>query len=88
MQRRAFLQFLSVGLGVASTASTAKALSAMRSLNWRDIDSGAKPEPGVATPEDMDSAKVEDAWYGHWRRVNRRHYRRVSRRVYRRHYYY
>ncbi len=60
----------------------------MRSLGLRDIDPGAKPEPGVATTEDMDTARVEDVWYGHWRRVNRRHYRRVSRRVYRRHYYY
>jgi hypothetical protein len=87
MQRRAFLQFLGVGLGIASTATTAQALTMVRTLDSHDIGRGAKPQPSVAMPDDMDSAKVEDVWYGHWRRVNRRHYRRVSRRVYRRRYY-
>lgn len=87
MQRRAFLQWLCVGIGVASTATTANALGAIPASTSLKSDRSPKPQPGVATPEDIDSAKVEDVWYGHWRRVNRRHYRRVSRRVYRRHYY-
>jgi hypothetical protein len=87
MQRRAFLGFFCVGLGIASTATTAQALTVIKTLGSDDIGHGAKPQPSVAIPEDMDSAKVEDVWYGHWRRVNRRHYRRVSRRVYRRRYY-
>jgi hypothetical protein len=87
MQRRAFLRFFCVGLGIASTATTAQALTVIKKLRSDDIGHGAKPQPSVAIPEDMDSAKVEDVWYGHWRRVNRRHYRRVSRRVYRRRYY-
>jgi len=45
-------------------------------------------ESGVAKREGIDRAEVQEAYYGHWRRVTRRHYRRVSRRVYRRHYYY
>ena len=86
MQRRAFLRFLCGGLGIASAATTAQALTVIKTLG-SDIGRGAKPQPSVAIPGDMDSAKVEDVWYGHWRRVNRRHYRRVSRRVYRRRYY-
>ncbi len=58
MQRRAFLQFLCVGLGVATTATTAQALPALKSLGSGEIDWGAKPQSGVATAEDMDSAKV------------------------------
>jgi hypothetical protein len=87
MQRRAFLQWLCTGLGVASAATTARALSAIPAITSLKPDTTSKPQSGVVTPEDMDSAKVEDVWYGHWRRVNRRHYRRVSRRVYRRRYY-
>jgi hypothetical protein len=87
MQRRAFLQWLCVGIGVASTATTANALGAIRASTSLKADENPKPQPSVATPEDLDSARVEDVWYGHWRRVNRRHYRRVSRRVYRRRYY-
>jgi hypothetical protein len=88
MERRAFLQLLCVGLGAASLATPAKALTLIDQLAGRGSESGQAQAPSVATPEDVDRAQVEKVWYGHWRRVNRRHYRRVSRRVYRRHYYY
>jgi hypothetical protein len=85
MERRAFLRLLCVGMGMVSAATATKALTLVEPLNAPD--SGIAPEPSVATSEDMERAQVEKAYYGHWRRVNRRHYRRVSRRVYRRHYY-
>ena len=87
MERRAFLQLLGVGVGMASAATPAKALTLITPLAAPGSDPGRAPEPSVATAEDIDRAQVEKARYGHWRRVNRRHYRRVSRRVYRRHYY-
>jgi hypothetical protein len=84
MQRRAFLLWLCAGIGASAT--TARALSAIPATPSLNSDNALNQHSGVATPEDVDSAKVENVWYGHWRRVNRRHYRRVSRRVYRRHY--
>jgi hypothetical protein len=88
MERRAFLQLLCVGIGAASVNSSAKALNFVFQLPPRGSISDHAAERSVAAPEDIDDAKIEKVWYGHWRRVNRRHYRRVSRRVYRRHYYY
>ncbi len=88
MQRRAFLQSLCAGICVASTAATAHAFGSIPASTSLKPGRSPKLQPSVATSEDIESAKVEDVWYGHWRRVNRRHYRRVRRRVYRRHYYY
>ena len=88
MERRAFLQLLCFGMGIAGGAAPAKALTLVAPLAVPGRDSSLAPEPSVATEEDIDNAQIEKIWYGHWRRVNRRHYRRVSRRVYRRHYYY
>ena len=45
-------------------------------------DPDLAPQPGVATSKDMERAQVEKAWYGHWRRANRRHWRRVRRGYY------
>ncbi len=87
MQRRAFLQFLCVGLGVVSAGNSAKALFAAKSLTHPDLDQQPNAQSSVATPEDMDIAKAEDVWYGHWRRVNRRYWRH-SRRWHRWHHYY
>jgi hypothetical protein len=84
MERRAFVRFLCIGMGIAAMATPAKALTSVATP--ASPNPSPAPQPSIATPEDMDSAKVEDVWYGHWRRVNRRHYRRVSRRVYRRRY--
>ena len=87
MERRAFLQMLCIGMGAMSVAMPAKALTLVDQPPRWGSELGQAPEPSVATPEDIDGAKIEKVRYGHWRRVNRRHYRRVSRRVYRRHYY-
>jgi hypothetical protein len=86
MERRAFLQLLCVGMGMASAATATKALALPLAAPGSNL--GLAPESSVATSEDMDRGKVEKAYFGHWRRVGRRHYRRVRRRVYRRHYYY
>ncbi len=86
MERRAFLQMLCVGLGAVSTATPTKALTMATAIH----PAPEAPATGqaVAKPEDIDRARVEKAYYGHWRRVHRRQTRRVTRRVYRRHYYY
>ena len=88
MERRAFLKLLCIGAGVVAAAAPAEALNSFVPLAAPDHGPDLAPQPGVATSKDMERAQVEKAWYGHWRRVNRRHYRRVRRRVYRRHYYY
>ena len=87
MERRAFVQLLCVGMGMAAAATPAKALTFIAPIAVPGSDRRRAVEPSVAREEDLDGAQIEKAWYGHWRRVNRRHYRRVSRRVYRRHYY-
>jgi len=87
MERRAFLQLLCVGMGMVLATKPTKAITLVApSLTQTEPGSGPTPEPSVGKAEDMDRVQVEKAYYGHWRRVNRRHYRRVSRRVYRRHY--
>jgi len=87
MERRAFLQLLCFGMGMAASATPAKALTLVAPIAAPGSDHGLELEPSVATAEVLEGARIEKVWYGHWRRVNRRHYRRVSRRVYRRHYY-
>ncbi len=79
MKRIVFLQLLCAGIMTVSTATPMEAVASIMPFSVPQGISVA-PEPGVATAEDMDSAKVEKAYYGHWRRVHRR--------VYRRHYYY
>lgn len=86
MERREFLQLLCMGTCASLAAQPVKAFTAAAILNRAEPE--AAPDRAVATERDMDQAKIEETYYGHWRRVNRRHYRRVSRRVYRRHYYY
>lgn len=101
MNRRSFLLKLCAGIGAGAVAAPVLVpppANAMTPL-FPDMELPARPteiDPAVATPEDMEQIRVEKAWYGHWRRVNRRHwrrvhrrhYRRVGRRVYRRRYYY
>lgn len=94
MERRAFLKLLCIGAGVAAAAAPAKALISFVPLAAPAHDLDLAPQPGVAASEDMEHTQVEKAYYGHWRRVNRRHYRRVFRRDrravrrwHRRHYY-
>ena len=96
MERRAFLQMLCIGIGAGAAIVPANAFTAFAPLAEPRDDPRLVPEAAVATPKDLEQSHIENAWYGHWRRVGRRHYRRVgrrhyrrvSRRVYRRHYYY
>jgi hypothetical protein len=86
MERRKFLSLAFIGASVSLLAKPARALTAAAAL--RSPEPALGRQPGVATSEEIDEAKTEKAYYGHWRRVGRRRYRRVSRRVYRRRYYY
>jgi hypothetical protein len=81
MERRAFLKLLCIGAGVAAAVAPAKAFTSFAPLAAPDHDLGLAPQPGVATSEDMEHAQVEKAYYGHWRRVNRRVYRRERRAI-------
>ncbi len=83
MKRAVFLQLFCAGIVMASAATPAKAITSSMPFSTLTREASVAPEPGVATSQDMDRAKVEKAYYGHWRRVNRR----VHRRAYR-HYYY
>ena len=83
MERREFLQLLGLGIGILSAPAAAKAFTLAPPLAPTEPSSIPAPEPSVLKPEDMERAHVEKAYYGHWRRVNRRQ----NRRVYRRHYY-
>jgi hypothetical protein len=80
MERRAFLRLIGVTLGASAAAQPALALTMAAPTQ------APKPTleltPGVATSDDIAGANIEDAYYGHWRRVTRRHYRRVYRRRY------
>ena len=79
MERRAFLKLLCIGAGMVAAGAPAEALTSFMPLADPSHDPEA-PQPGVATSKDMERAQIEKAWYGHWRRVNRRHWRRVNRR--------
>jgi hypothetical protein len=57
---------------VAAVAAPAEAFTSFVPLAAPDHDRYLAPQPGVATPEDMERVQVKKAWYGHWRRVNRR----------------
>jgi hypothetical protein len=87
MERRAFLKLLCIGAGVVAVAAPAEAFTSFVPLAAPNHDLDLAPQPGVATSKDMALAQVEKAWYGHWRRVNRRHWRRIHRRYHRRYYY-
>jgi hypothetical protein len=87
MERRACLKLLCIGAGVVAAAAPAEAFTSFVPLAAPDHDLDLAPQPGVATSKDMERAQVDKAWYGHWRRVNRRHWRRVHRRYHRRYYY-
>jgi hypothetical protein len=84
MERRAFLKLLCIGAGVVAAGAPAEAFTSFVPLAVPNRDLDLAPQPGVATSKDMERVQVEKAWYGHWRRVNRRHWRRVNRRHWRR----
>lgn len=80
MKHGVFFPLLCAGIVIASGATPAAAIALVTPFSAPNREMSVAPEPGVATSKDLDSAKVEKAYYGHWRRVHRR--------VYRRHYYY
>ncbi len=80
MKHGALFQLLCAGIVIGSAATPAGAIASVMPFSAPDREMGIAPEPGVVTSEDLDSAKIEKVYYGHWRRVHRR--------VYRRHYYY
>lgn len=84
MERRAILKLLCLGATAAFAASPARALTRLAPVEPPDTDPTTIPRAAVATPEDIERAKIEKAWW--YRRVRRRHYRRYSRRYYRRYY--
>ncbi|NUJ80438.1 hypothetical protein HUN39_10450 [Methylocystis sp. FS] len=63
MERRTFITALLAGFGATVVVSQAQALSGLAPL--QDGMAPAQPEFGVATPEDMQNAKIEKSW---WRR--------------------
>jgi len=82
MERRALLKLLCLGATAAVVASPARAFTRLAPVAPPDFDPTTTPQAAVATPEDIERAKVEKARW--WRRRRRRHYRRY----YRRYYYY
>lgn len=85
MERRIFITALIAGLGATFVASQAQALSGLMPPA-QDGMNPARPEFGVATPEDMAKAQIEKTW---WRRRWgwRRRYWGGRRRYWRRRYW-
>jgi hypothetical protein len=74
MERRTFVTALLAGLGATVVASQAQALSGL-TPPAQDGLSPARPQFGVATPEDLKNAKIEKSWWRrrwYWRRRWRR----------------
>jgi len=87
MERRALLKLLCLGATAAFAASPARAFTRLAPVAPPDFDPTTTPQAAVATPEDIEQAKIEKAW---WYRRRRRYYRRYyyyrPRHYYRRHY--
>jgi hypothetical protein len=76
MERRTFITALLAGLGATVVVSQAQALPG---LAPQEGVTPARPELGVATPEDMENATIEKSWWRrrrYWRRARRRRWRR------------
>jgi hypothetical protein len=87
MERRALLKLLCLGATAAFAASPARAFTRLAPVAPPDFDPTTTPQAAVATPEDIEQAKIEQA---RWRRRRWRRYRRYYRRYYYyrpRHYY-
>jgi hypothetical protein len=83
MERRAFLTALFAGIGASFAASQAQALTGLAPKAAAGSNPAFAPEPGIATPEDLENAKVEKTWAGGYWRHRRRRSRRAARRYYR-----
>ena len=83
MERRLFLKCIFAGAGAAAIAFAlpSRALTRVAPIEPVDEAPVLTPEAAVATPEDMERAKIEKT-YWYWRRRRRWH-----RRYWRRHYW-
>jgi hypothetical protein len=81
MERRSFLKCIFAGAGVAAIAfaSPSRALTRVTPIEPVDEAPVLTPEAAVATPEDMERAKIEKT-YWYWRRRRRWHRRYWRRR--------
>lgn len=91
MERRAFLKFLLIGAGAATTVAASsqrsEAFTGLAPLEPIDQTQSPAPESAVATDADMEHAKVEKTWWyrrRYWRWRRRAYWRR---RYWRRRYY-
>jgi hypothetical protein len=76
MERRAFLKFMIAGAGAAAAVAASGEALALTSVP-AVVPPAEGPEPAVATPADLEQAKVEKAQWGY----RRRYYWRPRRRV-------
>ncbi|MBI1867305.1 MAG: hypothetical protein HYS06_03265 [Methylocystis sp.] len=79
MERRTFLTLMFAGAGasmLATFASPSKALTRLAPIEPIDDTPTLKPEAAIATPEDMETAKIEKIQYWYWRRRRRWGWRR------------
>lgn len=65
MERRTFITALLAGLGATLVASQAQALSGL-APTVQNATPPARPAFGVATPQDMEQARIEKAWWRRW----------------------
>lgn len=98
MQRRAFLMLMFTGAGAAAAVAISSgpslALTSLAPLDPPIGEPSVAPEPAVATPADLERAKIEQSYWGRrrrfWRRRRyfwRRRYYRPYRRWYRPRFY-
>lgn len=67
MERRAFLKFMIAGAGAAAVAASSDAL-ALTTLPAPAPSAAPDPDVAVATPADLEQAKIEKAQWGYRRR--------------------
>jgi hypothetical protein len=80
MERRSFLKCIFAGAVAAAIAFASPSRALTRVAPIEPVDEALTPEAAVATPEDMERAKIEKT-YWYWRR-RRRWHRRYWRRRY------
>lgn len=90
MKRRTFLTGMLAGAGasvIAAFVSPSRAVTRFAPIEPEENASASKPEAAIATPEDLERAKIEDArwWRRRWWRRRRRWWGWRRRRWWRRH---
>jgi hypothetical protein len=82
MERRDFLKSLCVGSAAALAASPARAFTPLASSAPASLDPSQAPQASVATPEDLEQAKIEQTFGGGYWRHRRRRARRYGQEEY------